>query len=182
MSNINTFPETLKEDIGFTKEANWKELFTTILKRDLLINNNRLLNETLTQPKTSPPTHIKSEIEYISKESFKQSGFLLNEHWDNTFYIHARVIEIYSKEVICECLIDPENNVFENRSFEKLLFGNVDQIGIGTFVLLTIQTKKGSSRIDIHKGKGIVNEEKFSLFDQLKSLEGLGLDDPLIYD
>lgn len=158
-----------EEKFPYSDGVDWKDLIDKDLNDPFLqpINKSEELE----------PSVIGSKLKL--RERWESKGFLLNEHWDNTFNIQSRILQIFKNEIICECLVDTENNIFENRGFERILFENINDLKIGKFIWLVIQTKKGSSRIDVFNGEGMVNKLKFNLIDKLKALEGLGLDNPI---
>lgn len=165
---------------GITEKVDWKTLFNEKDSRLDLGQRDVTKHFQISNLENSPFINSTNKPETL--DGWEKKGFLLNERWDNIFNIQSRVIQISKNEIVCECIIDPETNHFEKRIFDRILFDNLPNLEVGTFVLLSIQTKKGSSRIDIYKGDGIVDKSKFNLLEQLKSLEGFGLDKSVIYD
>lgn len=106
-------------------------------------------------------------------------GYVSGENWNKVINLHSKVAQITKDIVSCECLIDKENQIFEVRNFTKEMFSHLDNLFEGKLILVSIKTKPGSSRIDIHNGDGLVDENLFNLEDEWKDLENSGLDKPL---
>ncbi|MDD3878140.1 MAG: hypothetical protein PHT69_16090 [Bacteroidales bacterium] len=115
---------------------------------------------------------------YIT-ESFKSRGFISSEKWDKTFNISSKIISYDKQIVVCECLIDKENNIFESRTFPRNLFDHIDDFSKSPYVLLTIKSKIGSTRIDVIRGEGIVNKEAFKLKDNWDRIDSDRFNKPL---
>ncbi len=113
---------------------------------------------------------ITDESSYIS-ELFKMKGFIGNEHWEKTININSRISCFNNDYVICECLIDKENKIFEQRSFPRYLFNHIDNIKTKPYVLLSIQSKTGSTRIDVIKGTNLVDKQAFEFKDEWDALD-----------
>ena len=112
---------------------------------------------------------------------FRQQGFYLNELWDNSYNLHARITKITKERVTCECVVDKENKLFETRSFPALLFKHLRKNQVGNPVIVSIKTRPGSTRIDIRDGKNIVNLSIFDLKDGWNNLINSGLDKPISF-
>lgn len=119
---------------------------------------------------------IKSEFD------FKNRGFISAENWTKSVNLQAQVILINKNQITCECLIDKENRKFETRVFSKELFLHLSNLNIKSFVLITIRTKPGSSRIDIFDGKHMVSEQIFKVQNSWNLLKNSGLDKPISFN
>ncbi len=106
-------------------------------------------------------------------------SFLSNEPWDKVQNIHSRVLKISKDMVTCECLIDKEKNIFENRNFPKYLFNHIEKLNNNPYIILTIKSKTGSTRIDILDGEKLVDKKRFELKDSWDDLEGSDFGVPL---
>lgn len=102
--------------------------------------------------------------------TFFHRAFYKPEKWDESFNIHAKVFSLSSDFVSCDCLIDEENNIFEKRVFPRSIFNGIFQLEAGRLIILKIRSKKGSMRMDILDGRGVVDQEKFSLETEWESL------------
>src|ERR1035437_5215664 len=100
------------------------------------------------------------------KELFKMKGFIGNEHWEKTLNISSRIASFNNDYGICACLIDNEKKIFRQRSFPRYLFNHIENIKSKPYVLLSIQSKTGSTRIDVIKGNNLVNKKAFELKDE----------------
>ena len=106
-------------------------------------------------------------------------GFIANEHWEKTLNISSRIASFNNDYVLCECLIDKENKIFEQRSFPRYLFNHIENIKSNPYVLLSIQSKTGSTRIDVIKGNNLVDKKAFELKDEWENLDGKSFNQPL---
>jgi len=115
----------------------------------------------------------------IIVELIKMKGFIGNEHWEKTLNISSRIANFNNDYVVCECLIDKEKKIFEQRSFPRYLFNHIENIKSNPYVLLSIQSKTGSTRIDVIKGNNLVDKKAFELKDEWDNLDGKGFNQPL---
>lgn len=130
--------------------------------------------------------YSENEFETFSEDS---SNFLsqtigrreviLNEKWDVSENLQAKVISYSESEVYVDCLIDVKNRSFQQRVFPIYLFKNLTDLRKDKLVIIKTNMKAGSVRINIFPGEGIVNKIYFSLKDKWKTLEGAGLDEKL---
>ncbi|MFH0756353.1 MAG: hypothetical protein V2B15_03600 [Bacteroidota bacterium] len=112
------------------------------------------------------------------EELIKTRGFINNEGWEKTININSRILHRGDKKVICECLIDKENKRFERMSFPSNIFSHLDKSIKNPYVMLSISSKPGSTRIDVLKGDGLVDIEAFKLKDKWEKLEGDNFNQP----
>ena len=95
------------------------------------------------------------------------------ERWEVSQNIHGKILKISHESVTCDCLINPETKTFQKRTFKKILFDHLKDIKEGTLVYILIRENKGSARIDVKSGKGIVDPKEFELnlnWDEFKEL------------
>lgn len=127
---------------------------------------------------------VPSELEFTEGDfrdsikimrSLDQSGFLLNENWDSSISLDAKVTEIHKDHVICICLIDRRSKLFEERIFPKSQLSHLD-LKIGSLLVINIKSKAGSFRFDILDGSGLVDDHSFQLDEIYSKMEVLGLD------
>jgi len=112
-------------------------------------------------------------------ELFKTKGFIAQENWEKTINVNSKIIQSNSDYIICECLIDREKRIFEKRSFPKHLFEHIENIKKKPFVVLSIKTKIGSTRIDVIKGEHLVDKKAFELNEEWEKIEGKDFNQPL---
>ncbi|AEA43761.1 hypothetical protein [Fluviicola taffensis] len=142
------------------------------------IRNNKIDLSSFINDKTINDVEEGFETQYDQiLERNRHKGFLLNETWNKILNFQARVISINEYHVVCECIIDKEAFIFENRSFSKILFDHLDNLSTDSFVFITLKEKKGSSRIDVSDGNKLVDK---NLFDTKKLLDEMDdFNDPL---
>jgi hypothetical protein len=161
-------PHLFKEEY---METFLKDIPETYLRGYLNVHDISFKEESImveTQPETS-----------LSNYNFSAQGFILNETWQNTSNIQARITKITKERITCECIIDKGNLIFETRSFPTMLFDHMPKKDINYPVVISLKTKPGSSRIDIRDGKNIVDLSVFDLEEGWKELINSGLDQPL---
>lgn len=109
----------------------------------------------------------KSVIEDIKSEGnlVAQRGVILKEAWLNEFNIPSRIVAVSKDIVQCECVIDADEKVFETRAFPKVVFEHLPNLEKNRTVMVSIKSKKGSIRIDVVDGKGLVDEKLFYMDD-----------------
>lgn len=103
----------------------------------------------------------------------------VKESWGSTKFLPGKVARITEKRIYCECILDKEKGAIETRSFPKHLFSHIEHITIDYPILLVIQTKPGSYRIDILDGMGRVDLSLLDRIDGLKELIDSGMGQPL---
>ena len=116
--------------------------------------------------------------ELIIHQTFRNKGFVFNEQWADIIKIPSRVIQVNKSNVICECSIDSDSDIFECKSFPHELFSNISELKENAPVFIKISSKPGSSRIDVLDGRGIVDMSIFQLKDGWDDLKNSGLDQP----
>lgn len=128
-------------------------------------------------------TEFSNQFFYENTESnLKIFHQPFSELWKKTISFHASILQITKKQVYCDCLIDKENGFFETRVFPKELFEHLQNIAEKALVVIRIQTKPGSSRIDVFDGKGIVDPATFEVNDIFDSLKNSGLDNSIAFE
>ena len=116
---------------------------------------------------TSPQT----KNEELPENILTKRLVVIKENWENVFNIPSRVASITKENIQCECLVDKESQVFETRSFPRVIFDDLIELKKNKTVLISIKSKKGSIRIDIIDGKGLVDESLFEIQDQWKRVK-----------
>lgn len=112
--------------------------------------------------------------EVITKQLFRQKGFISYESWTGSFFISSKVIKVNKDYIQCECIISKESKIIQVRQFPSLLFTHISPLHEGTFVKIKISEKPGSTRTDIIDGKGLGIEKDFeiiSFWDDLKDFD-----------
>jgi len=144
------------------------------LSRDLSIkhisNDEQVLNEATIEAKKE--ILLVSES-VMSPSPFLQRGFIANEKWKSTKSIEARINRIEKKVVYCDCLIDKEKRIFQQRRFNFDLFSHLPFPLENKFIIIKTRTKPGAVRMDILNGKGIVEEEFFNLNNDWEKIDQL---------
>lgn len=84
--------------------------------------------------------------------------------------MQGRVIGTKADVVICECLLDPEERIFETRSFPKLLFESIPNLSQKPYLYISIKMKPGTTRIDIADGSKRVDKKLFEANSQWDEL------------
>lgn len=112
-------------------------------------------------------------------------GFKLIENWTSFINIPARILKAEGDLVSCECLMDQEAMIFEQRVFPQILFGHIN-VSSGQFVLISIKSKVGSSRVDVYNGTTffdveIFDKKAFEIKDKWDVIDKSGLDSPFEY-
>lgn len=117
-------------------------------------------------------------LNYVD-ELFKTRVFITNETWDKTINVNAKILYKDINTVICECLIDKTNLVFEKMSFPSHIFNHIDNYSEYPFVILSIKSKVGSTRIDVTRGEGLVDKKVFEISEEWQKLNGQDFNQPL---
>jgi hypothetical protein len=129
----------------------------------------------------------ESQSKYLpsiaQEETFKnlldlRGGIIQAENWTHSYLINSRLVKINEETVECDCLVDIEKSVIELRSFPKHLIDYFD-FKIGDPILIKVNIKPGSSRIDFIKGAGIVDISKFRTEEKINEMSSWGLDKPI---
>jgi len=142
------------------------------------VSFHKLSTSIIIEKKNEPPV-INTDSKIRSRiKDFQKRGFILGEKWESTLNIPSKVLKFNNEIVYCECIIDSESQTFETRIFPKSLFSNIADLKSGMPILIKIQTKKGSTRIDVYDGKDMFDLTMFDFNDDLKDLEDAGLDQP----
>lgn len=116
-------------------------------------------------------------IQTLTTQSFENNGFISAESWDETITLSARILQITTSTISCECIIDKENKEFEIRNFPKNLFSHLN-LDSTKFIIIKLKNKPGSMRIDIFNGDKIIDKSIFDTKDIWDDLENSGLDKP----
>jgi len=93
-------------------------------------------------------------------EVLEHKNVILNEHWSSIVNIQAKILHFTNSIVTCECLIDSESVIFENRDFPVILFKHLNLNEL-PYVLISIKSNIGSLKIDVYNGIEFVNKTLF---------------------
>lgn len=174
--------KTIKESATGTGSSE-EDISSNISNRlSALTGNTNLAIETALQPEMF---NIDDDRNYVNTvippdiDLLHGREVFLNEKWHKKENIQGKIVTISDAEVCVDCLIDKEERKSQIRSFPKVLFNHLDDLKVNYPVLIIIKIKAGSSRIDIHSGKGIVDLKTFDSKDHWESLRDSGLDKPL---
>lgn len=113
------------------------------------------------------------------KELFSNRTFVTNENWDKTINVDSKIIYKDDNVVVCDCLVDKERNVFEKMSFPTNIFKHIVNISKSPYVILSIKSKTGSTRIDVVKGAELVDKKAFELREEWEKLDESDFNQPL---
>ena len=97
------------------------------------------------------------------KDNIESSKMINDDVWSSVTEIYGRVLSLIDDIVECECLVDKENKIFQNRTFPKILFDNVDNLCENSYVIICIKMRKGAMRFDVYDGKNIIDETLFEI-------------------
>jgi|GEM_PF-3746295 len=127
---------------------------------------------------------IENEGEKFLKSMLQErENYIINESWGKEIHIHGRILEIGTEEIVCECVINAEEGIFEERIFERELFTNLKNLATNKLVIVKIRKRPGAARIDILSGEGIVNPKIFTIQNQLDEVDNLYFEErPFNYD
>jgi len=162
-----------QEDSFFSSITEMKSLKSNVSS----LKSNVLLSE-------STASLIESFFKVEDSLSFSESLFnkrdvLLNETWDISENVQGKIVSTNNNSISVDCLVDIETQTFQYRSFPIQLFENIDDLSEGKLVLIKTKMKKGSIRIDVYPGTGIVNEKLFKIKSNWEALENSNLDEKL---
>lgn len=111
----------------------------------------------------SPQIHHPSLIN-------ERRSVLLNESWTNILNFKSKVVSLSAELVHCECLMDESILNFETRVFPKIVFDTLD-VKVGQRVMVSIKSKPGSIRIDVHDGTHLFTDSVFNLDSSWDKIE-----------
>lgn len=187
MENINNI---LKENKLWSFDETSLPLSTPFYRDDASIESirqesvkNRIVNKELSyrgEKNETSPTISPSKIKYkevgFDDDSFQNPQLYQNpfsvEQWEVSTSLDARIFQLDKKSVSCDCLVDPDERLFEKRIFPRQLFEHLFELEVGRLIIIKIRSKKGSMRIDVTDGRGIVAPELFELEELWNSLKG----------
>lgn len=119
----------------------------------------------------------KKELD-IFAQLFRNQGGYKKEKWSSEATIQSKVVKLNDNCVFVDCLINRESKKFELREYPIILFNHIENLKVGSPILVRIGMKEGSAKIDIYDGRGVVDLALFSLNDEWEKLRGSNLDTP----
>lgn len=119
----------------------------------------------------------KDELD-IFTQLFRNKGGYIKEKWTVEATIQSRIVKITADVIFVDCLINKESKIFELREYPVILFSHIEKLNIGSPVLIRIGMKRGSSKIDVYDGRGVVDLALFTLNDEWEKLRDYNLDTP----
>jgi hypothetical protein len=126
-----------------------------------------LVKEILNLNLKKEPFYKVSEEPRFGKEVIEPyTDKVIIPSWKNVENISARLINHYDETVVLECLIDKENNVYEEREFRASLFEDYN-IKQGNLFFLRVFERKNEVRLEIHDDPGLTRIEDFPKMDFL---------------
>jgi hypothetical protein len=102
--------------------------------------------------------------------SIGANGFI-EEKWDSTTDIPAKIIEVDSLHLTMECLIDPEKEQFQNRKFKRTLFEDDFKLRLDKIYLIRIRERKGKIQFEFLDGSNLGFEHYFEFSEQISQSE-----------
>ena len=169
-SNIQEAPQESTMDIPVSlvslkkKEQPYSSPYFSEKNEDL----NSFLNIQSSSETSSSFQQIRTTEETPEAYATFGSDAVIIRGWKNVGNISARLIELYDKVVVLECLIDKELSIYEEREFGSSLFFEED-LKIGNLFYLRIFERKYESRMEIHSDPKLTFVEDFPKMD-FKSL------------
>ena len=150
----------------------------------------KLVEDYSKQTELSTNEPVKGLPIKIAEDSFNPNEILepmlsarkvyVNEHWDfPSTNIQSRIVDVTKDTVVCDCLIDQENNIFETRQYPRILFENLKELKKNSYALISIKIKAGSSRIDVYEGNNLVDKKIFKVSDEWAQDDFSDLNTPL---
>lgn len=121
------------------------------------VGDNTVLVSSLS-PEGSYRLGSSIRAESIGKDTVSFKG------WKNTENISARLIERYDDKVILECLIDKDEEFYEEREFSESLFEGYD-LELGTLFYLRVFKRPNEIRMEVHCDPRLVNPSDFAKID-----------------
>lgn len=115
---------------------------------------NSVLGEQVA-PQAYETDFILEGVRRVTIVEVKQYG------WHKEINLQGKIVRLTDDSVLCDCLLDPDNSIFEVRNFPKLLFENITDLYKLPYVYITIRTRPGTTRIDVRDGSKIVNKSFF---------------------
>lgn len=94
--------------------------------------------------------------------------------WRKRKNYYGRIVKLSKEYVEVDCLIDPQERIFEEREFIRLLFENITDLSVGKYVIIRMFLREGKSQITVNDADNLVNKKLFeddSQFDDLKDVE-----------
>lgn len=113
---------------------------------------------------------ITEEEKELSDISINRDG-IVEEHWASIQKVPSRVIEVSEHFVILECLVDIQNRVYEERSFEKGMFENAIPLINEQLILIKISSRPLKKLIEFVDGTNLIPKSYFdysNIFEDLK--------------
>lgn len=180
---ISNFTNALEHNSALKSEESDSQFkYIVSNKNDVLLTEPNIREDnTLDSDRkdTSFPTELKGinaeDSESLINNIFKGRDFITSESWAYKEIIKSRIISSDDDLIYLDCIIDIETMIIEQRQFPKSLFSNFKTLKTGDLVLIKINSKPGSFRVDIYPGKGIVNENLFDINDDIQELKGRDL-------
>jgi hypothetical protein len=132
-------------------------------------------------------TDLKENIDSIYSDDskklleniFTSRSVVLNESWEFSENVQGKIVHCDVNEVYVDCLIDKSKAIFEHRSFPRYLFEHLNEVKSEIPVYIKTKGKRGSVRIDIYPGTGLVDLGLFKQKDKWSEIENQGLDTKL---
>lgn len=107
-----------------------------------------------------------------------RNGIILNEKWDNSYLLSARISSISESFVCCEVIINRKDNVTQIRKYPIIQFNHLSSLRVGKTIKIKINEKPGSFRVDILDGANTGIEKEFESMISRDKLSNFKMDNP----
>ncbi|HVX28441.1 MAG TPA: hypothetical protein VHB70_18985 [Parafilimonas sp.] len=106
---------------------------------------------------------INKEVnEALSDFTITAQG-IIQEKWKTVETIASMLIEVNDESVVLQCLINEENNIFENRVFEKELVSHLN-LSKKIPIMIKIYKRPGEIKFKFIDGKGLFSLLSFNQY------------------
>lgn len=110
----------------------------------------------------------------LEEQGKNKAPSALLENWKLVDDISSKVIDFDREVVVLECLIDREQNFYEEREFQASLFKGY-KIKIGSFFKVYIYERKNQMMIEIKNGVNLVSAADFPQIDLFEKYKDINL-------
>lgn len=122
---------------------------------------------------------IESKESVILEEIFSlRNGIILNEKWDNSYLLSARINSVSETFVCCEVIINRKDNDTQIRKYPIKQFNHLSSLKLGKTIKIKINEKPGSFRVDILDGANTGIEKEFESMVSWDKLSNFKMDKP----
>lgn len=145
---------------------------------DTIIPNSEILHSNNSELSTKSILDELTDINFTSKpEAFKNDvndskldisrlgkDTIFFTPWRNYENVSARLIEVTDDGVVLECLIDRDNEFYEEREFRKSILEGFD-LTLGKLFFLRFFERENANKIEAYDDAGLTNQNDFPKTD-----------------